>query len=71
VALLTKTTDLKPIASVGGGVKVKMTDKIWLRFDVHNFLSEFPTKVITPASGSTVSGWVNNIVGTGGITFTF
>jgi hypothetical protein len=71
VALLTKTTDLKPIASVGGGVKVKMTDKIWLRFDVHNFLSEFPTKVITPASGSSVSGWVNNIVGTGGITFTF
>jgi Outer membrane protein beta-barrel domain len=71
VALLTKTTDLKPMASVGGGIKLKMTDKIWLRFDVHDFLGEFPTKVITPASGSSVSGWVNNIVGTGGITFTF
>jgi hypothetical protein len=71
VALLTKTTDLTPILSVGGGVKVKMTDKVWLRFDVHDFLGEFPKKVITPVSGSSVSGWVNNFVGTAGITFTF
>jgi hypothetical protein len=68
---MTKTTDLKPMVSVGGGVKVKLTDKMWLRLDVHNFLTEFPTKVITPVPGSSVSGWINNIVGTGGITFTF
>ncbi|HYP07191.1 MAG TPA: outer membrane beta-barrel protein [Bryobacteraceae bacterium] len=71
IGLLTKTTDFKPMVSVGGGVKIKMTDKIWLRFDVHDYLTEFPTKVIAPASGSSVSGWIGNIVGTGGITFTF
>jgi hypothetical protein len=71
IAILTKTTDLKPMVSVGGGVKVKLTDKIWLRLDAHDFLTEFPKNVITPAPGSSVSGWVNNIVGTGGITFTF
>jgi hypothetical protein len=71
VALLTKTTDLKPIVSVGGGVKVKMTDRIWLRFDAHDYMSAFPKKVITPASGSSVGGWIHNIVATGGITFTF
>lgn len=71
VALLTKTTDLKPMISVGGGVKVKLTDKIWLRLDVHDYLTEFPQKVIQPNTGSSVSGWIGNIVGTGGITFTF
>jgi hypothetical protein len=71
VAILTKTTDLRPMASVGGGVKVKLTDKLWLRLDVHDYLTQFPKNVIAPNSGSSVGGWLNNIVGTGGITFTF
>lgn len=71
VAILTKTNDTKGMVSVGGGVKLKLTDRMWLRLDVHDYLSPFPKNVITPASGSAVSGWFNNIVGTGGITFTF
>jgi hypothetical protein len=71
IAILTKTSDTKGLVSVGGGVKVKMTDKIWLRLDVHDYLTPFPKNIITPASGSSVGGWMNNIVGTGGITFTF
>jgi hypothetical protein len=59
------------MASVGGGVKVKLTDKLWLRLDVHDYLTQFPKNVIAPNSGSSVGGWLNNIVGTGGITFTF
>lgn len=71
IALLTKANDTKGLASVGGGVKLKLTDRIWLRVDVHDYLTPFPKNVITPASGSSVSGWLNNIVGTGGISFTF
>jgi hypothetical protein len=71
IAILTKTSDTKGMASVGGGVKLKMTDKIWLRLDVHDYLTPFPKNVIAPNSGSSVGGWMNNIVGTGGITFTF
>lgn len=71
IAILSKTNETLPLASVGGGVKLKLTDKIWLRLDVHDFLTPFPKEVIVPASGSGVSGWVNNIVGTGGITWTF
>jgi hypothetical protein len=71
IALLTKATDTKPLASVGGGVKIKLTDRMWLRLDVHDFLTPFPKNLIVPASGSDVSGWVNNIVGTGGLTWTF
>jgi hypothetical protein len=71
IAILTKTSDTKGLASVGGGVKLKMTDKIWLRLDVHDYLTPFPKNIIAPNSGSSVGGWMNNIVGTGGITFTF
>jgi hypothetical protein len=70
-AILTKTTDTRPLVSVGGGIKAKMSDKVWLRFDVHDYLTSFPKNVIAPAAGSNVSGWINNIVGTAGITFTF
>jgi len=71
IALLTKTSEVAGLGSVGGGLKFKLTKKIWFRLDVHDYLSPVPKKVITPASGSTASGWFNNIVGTGGITFTF
>ena len=71
IAILTKTTDVKPMASVGGGVKVKATDRMWLRFDVHDYLTEFPSKIMAPNVGSTASGWFNNIVATAGFTFTF
>jgi outer membrane protein W len=71
IAILTKTTDTKPMASVGAGVKVKATERMWLRFDVHDYLSEFPSKIIAPNVGSTAGGWFNNIVATAGFTFTF
>ena len=69
VALLTKTNELKGLVSVGAGVKVRVASKILLRLDVHDYLSPFPSKVITPAAGvSTPSGWFNNIVFTLGVT---
>lgn len=71
IAILTKTNDTKGMVSVGGGVKVQLTRRMWLRLDVHDYLTPFPKNVITPASGSAVSGWFNNLVGTGGLTFTF
>lgn len=70
-ALLTKTTDTRPMVSAGGGVKAKLSDRVWLRFDVHDYLTSFPKNVIAPAAGSEVGGWIHNIVGTGGISFTF
>lgn len=71
VALLTKTTDTKGLLSFGGGVKARIGKKSWLRLDVHDYMTPFPKNVITPAANSTVSGWLNNIVVSGGIAFTF
>jgi hypothetical protein len=71
IGILTRTTDTKPMVSVGGGVKMRLSDRIGLRIDVHDYLTPFPKKVITPASGSQVGGWLNNIVATVGLWFGF
>lgn len=71
IAILTKTSEVKALASVGGGVKIRLSPRMHLRFDVHDYLTPFPKEVITPANGSSVGGWVNNIVGMAGIGFNF
>jgi hypothetical protein len=71
IGILTKTQEAQGLVSFGGGVKVQMSDRMWFRFDVHDYLTPFPKKVITPGIGSSVSGWLNNIVPTAGLVFTF
>jgi opacity protein-like surface antigen len=71
LAILTKTSEIKPMLSVGGGVKIGISDNVLLRLDVHDFLTQVPRDVITPAAGSNLSGWIHNFVPTVGITFTF
>jgi len=61
-ALLTKANDLTALVSVGGGVKVRLGTHAWLRLDVHDYMSPFPKKVITPNAGASVGGWLNDIV---------
>jgi hypothetical protein len=70
IALLTKTNETKGLVSVGGGLKFRLTDSVILRLDVHDYLSPFPSKIITPAANSaSPGGWVNNIVVSGGVSF--
>jgi hypothetical protein len=71
IAILTKTQGVQPLISVGGGLKVRISDNMLFRFDVHDYLTPFPTKVITPVAASSSAGWLNNIVPTAGLTFTF
>lgn len=71
IAILTKTQDVKPVLSVGGGVKYALSEKMALRVDVHDYITPFPKEVITPATNSSVSGILNNIVASVGLTFTF
>jgi len=57
--------------SVGAGVKVQISSRFTLRVDIHDYLSPFPDKVIAPALNSTTGGWLNNIVPTVGVSYTF
>ncbi len=47
----TKTQALKPMASVGGGVKFALTKKVFLRTEFRDYITAFPTQIITPPPG--------------------
>jgi hypothetical protein len=71
VALLTKTNQIEPLISVGGGVKVALTPTWALRFEVHDNLTPFPSNVIAPAYGSKVGGWLQDFVAMVGVSAAF
>jgi len=70
-AYLTKTQELKPLISAGGGVKFKISNRVYLRLEARDYITPFPQKVITPAPGNKISGWVHNIVPMVGIGYLF
>lgn len=70
-AIPTKTSEVKPLVSFGGGVKIAISERIWFRADVHDYFSPFPSEVLAPGPGTSLKGWIHNIVPTAGITFTF
>jgi hypothetical protein len=71
IALLTKTSQFKPLISVGGGIKFQLASNIQFRVEVHDFLTPFPDKVIAPALGSKVGGWLSDFAATAGLSFSF
>jgi len=70
-ALLSQTTDLKPVASAGGGIKFRVTGHLGFRVEVHDYFTPFPTNVIVPNVGSKISGWMQQIVPMAGISYVF
>jgi hypothetical protein len=70
-ALLTQTTELKPMLSVGGGLKFKLSEHLGLRVEVHDYLTTVPENIIVPNTGSKISGWMQNIVPMAGISYLF
>lgn len=71
IAVLTKTSQAKPMLSVGAGVKFSIGGSMKLRLDVHDYITSLPKDVIALAPNSSASGWLNNIVPTIGISWTF
>jgi len=52
VGYLTKTQQMKPMASVGAGVRFTLTQHMFLRTEFRDFITPFPNQVIAPAPGS-------------------
>jgi hypothetical protein len=69
-ALLTQQQDLRPLASVGAGVKIQISQHVQIRLDVHDYMTPFPKNVITPNSGAKVGGWLQDFVPMIGISYT-
>jgi hypothetical protein len=59
---LTNTNELLAVADIGAGVKYSLGKSVKLRLEVHDYLGKRPEKVITAAPGATASGFVNDIV---------
>jgi hypothetical protein len=69
-ALLTQQQDLTPLVSAGAGVKFQVSQHVQFRLDVHDYLTPFPNKVITPNVGAKVGGWLQDFVPMIGISYT-
>jgi hypothetical protein len=69
-ALLTQAQDVTPLVSVGGGVKVQLSPRMQLRFEVHDYGTTFPKQIITPNSGAKVGNWLMDFVPMVGISYT-
>jgi hypothetical protein len=61
-AFLTKTQAVKPMASIGGGVKFKLSPHLALRAEFRDFLTPFPKQLITPAPGAKIGSWLQDFV---------
>jgi hypothetical protein len=68
-ALLSKVQDLTALAVAGAGLRVRLSDHLTLRLEVHDYLTPFPNKVIAPAAGAKVGGWIQDIVPSVGLSF--
>ena len=71
LAYLTKTMEMRPLVTAGGGVKYRISEHLVFRAEIRDFITPFPKKVITPAPGAKISGWINDFVPLFGLAFTF
>ena len=69
-ALLTKTQEVKGMASIGVGLKTKLGEHWQLRLDVHDYITPFPKDVMTPNLGTTLGGMVHDFGPMVGISWT-
>lgn len=58
----TKTQAIKPMISAGGGVTFRLAPKLVLRAEVRDFITPFPTQVLTPAPGVKFGSFLNDVV---------
>ena len=69
LAALTATSEVMPVADGGFGVKVNVRKSVRVRFEVRDYVSRTPNKVIAPAPGASFDGVLNDIVGSVAISF--
>jgi len=68
---LTRTQQLKPMASVGAGLRFNITNRVFMRVEVRDFISPFPQNVIAAPSGVKYGSILNDIVPMAGISYMF
>jgi hypothetical protein len=70
-AILSKTQEVKPLISVGAGVKFFLTGHAALRVDFREYISPFPEQLFVPAPGAKIKGWLYDSVPLVGLSYVF
>jgi hypothetical protein len=58
----TKTEAMKPMGDFGAGFRYPIARRIFLRAEFRDYVTPFPTQLITPAPGAKVGSILNDIV---------
>jgi hypothetical protein len=69
--VLTHTTQVEPLISVGGGVKVMVSHHALIRFDFRDYATPLPYKLLASPGRQRISGWVHDLVGLVGVSAVF
>jgi hypothetical protein len=67
----TKTQALKPMASVGGGVKFYLSRSVCLRTEIRDYITAFPKELIAPAPGAKFGSILHDLVPMAGLSYEF
>lgn len=71
LAILSHTSEWKPLLSVGGGVKWAVSRRMVLRAEVRDYITPVPTGVILPSPGASINGWIHAITPMFSISYLF
>lgn len=71
LAVLTRTHQVKPLISVGAGVRIALSRNAILRLDIRDYITPFPDEVIVPVPPARIKGWLHDFVPTVGIGLVF
>lgn len=61
LALLTQAQEWKPVVTAGGGVAFALSRHVKVRAEFLDYMSPMPSKVITPAPGAKLGGWLHQM----------
>ena len=70
-AALTATRETLPVVDAAFGIRAKVSKSVELRFEVRDYMSPAPNKVIAPAPGASLGGWFNDILATASLGYSF
>ena len=68
---LTRAREWKPMLVFGGGVKFRLRGRLLARIEIRDQLTRFPQKIIAPAPGITIQGWLQDVVPTVGLAWIY
>ena len=71
VAVLTRTHQMRPVASAGAGIRIQTSARTALRAELKAYFSQNPSDIITPVTGTGGNSWIVNFAPMLNIAFVF